>query len=357
MGYLLGSLNILVDRHHAGLLHSLQLLFEDRLKMNLYVTAGREWWDEGYWAFGKSAWGDDRLAHQFLVSGSGTPGWDRDPLNLYGGDYIDWDQEFPDRYIAGVSVARAREMPWAFVLASVPDNYAGFHRFAQEHGAKFIIQVGNHGQYIDWGLDPIVLASVGKGQIQGPGNVTIYHQEFDSEWGAYRFSEPEHSNPQLVGSFVNLMPRQNGWDFLTRTREQLPEFTFKIHGIDGPDGKVVPTGAIGAVMANCGWGWHDKNGDGFGHVIHNWASVGRPLVGRASTYQGCLAESFWEDGVTSVNIDGRKPDEVARILREISLDKDRHAEMCHRIRDKFVTLVDWEKEAAEISVALGLTSS
>ena len=58
-------MRVLTDQHHADLLYSLQLLFEDRLGFDLFVAKGHEWWDEGYWRFGE-VWGDDRLAQQFL---------------------------------------------------------------------------------------------------------------------------------------------------------------------------------------------------------------------------------------------------------------------------------------------------
>ncbi len=39
-------MNVLADRHHAGLYRSLQLL-GDRLGWNLYTPVGMDWWDAG----------------------------------------------------------------------------------------------------------------------------------------------------------------------------------------------------------------------------------------------------------------------------------------------------------------------
>ena len=132
-------MNVLADKHHAGLYHSLQLLAK-RLGWTLYTPTGHEWWDEWVWSFGRSTYGDDRLARQFL-------GW------------TDEDPEFPGVPINYVTLEEARKMDWAYVIASVPDNEAGFHKFAQEHGAQYVVQAGNTGQYIDWSRDPIVLSS------------------------------------------------------------------------------------------------------------------------------------------------------------------------------------------------------
>ncbi|HXI97147.1 MAG TPA: hypothetical protein VNG04_13530, partial [Candidatus Acidoferrum sp.] len=57
-------MNVLADKHHAGLFHSLQLL-AGRLGWTLYTPVGLDWWTEGYWRFGRG-YGDDRLAQQFL---------------------------------------------------------------------------------------------------------------------------------------------------------------------------------------------------------------------------------------------------------------------------------------------------
>src|SRR4051794_30046592 len=118
--------NVLVDRHHSGLYRSLQLLAA-RLGWNLYTPTGHEWWDEGYWSFGRWTYGDDRLAAQFLM-------------------HPEDDGEFPDAHIDFVTLEQARTMTWDIVMASVPDNEPGFARFAHETGAQYAIQVGNTGQ-------------------------------------------------------------------------------------------------------------------------------------------------------------------------------------------------------------------
>ena len=79
-------MNVLCDRHHAGLLYSLQLLFEDRLGFHLFVPIGHDWWDEEYWRFG-NVFGDDRLAQQYLEP---NPPWRQDA----GGWWYTYDVEF-----------------------------------------------------------------------------------------------------------------------------------------------------------------------------------------------------------------------------------------------------------------------
>jgi len=90
---------VLIDRHHAGLFHSLQLL-GDRLGWDISTPVGLEWWDEGYWDFGRKTWGDDRLARQFLLGA-----W-----AALDEELIDFDPEFPDRPIHGVTLDEVRSV-------------------------------------------------------------------------------------------------------------------------------------------------------------------------------------------------------------------------------------------------------
>ncbi len=319
--------NVLIDRHHAGLFYSMQLLFEDRLDYIVWTPIGYEWWDAGYWQFGTHSWGDDRLARQFLNQDPFEEGVSRDP-------------EFPETMIYGVTLEQARGMKWDAIVATVQDNQPGFHRFAQEHGAKYVVQVGNTGQYIDWSLDPLV---INNSEMPMLGRHVNVGQEFDSA-GLYGFSEPTETH--RIGSFVNCMPQIACWPLLERMQGKLPGFAWAIHGIDGPDGNIKPASAQAEIMRGCGWGWHDKaHGDGFGHVIHYWASIGRPLIGHASHYAGKRASVFWRDLETCIDLDRHGEDEAAALIRAISRDTDSHADMCRAIRAVFDETTDWARDA------------
>lgn len=340
-------MNVLVDRHHAGLLHSLQLLFEDRLGHTVYIPIGREWWEKDYWRFG-AVFGDDRLARQYLDL--------NDTYVLHpDGYYLTWDVEFPERAIRCVTFDQFRELgDWKYTVATVQENQYGFWCLAGETGAKAVYQVGNRGQFVDWSLDPLALISA-EAPILGRG--IKYHQEYDKD-GLFQQSLTAMNLAQdmrRVRSFVNcfpLMPEQ--WDYFTRARAVLEAegWTFQVHGHDGPDGLVQPTEQVAHAMRNSGWGWQDKpQGDGFGHIIHYWASVGRPLIGHASYYEGLMPGPLWEEGVTSISLDGRSPEELAAVLRGI--DGDRWITMCRKIRERLDELVNFDAEAEAIAAFLG----
>ena len=97
-------------------------------------------------------------------------------------------------------------------------------------------------------------------------------------------------------------------------------------------------------MQATGWAWHDKvTGDGFGHVMHGWASVGRPLIGHASHYAGQLAGPFWEDGVTCIDLDSHSLDEAVQMIRDTSSEQQQA--MGDELHRRFSEAVDFESEA------------
>lgn len=326
--------NVLLDRHHAGLFHSLQLLGQ-RLGWTLYTPIGHEWWDEWYWSFGRSTYNDDRLAAQYLMA-----------EQVPDGEYPDWPINF-------VTLDEAREMRWEYVVATLQDNQPGFAKFAREHDAQFVVQVGNTGQQIDWDLDPVVLNS---SEMPLLGRGIAYHQEFDSA-DLFGFREPIETN--TIRCFVHLLPETICWPAWQEFRAVLPDWTILRYGhappFDDPSyvENAKPTAKIAELMAASAWGWHDKpHGDGFGHVIHGWAAIGRPLIGHARHYAGKMGEPFWQDGVTCIDLDRHSVAEAAEIVRTISPNE--HRTMCRAIRATFDSLVDYDAEAAAIRDLLTL---
>lgn len=328
--------NVLADRHHHALFYSLQRLFEDRLGGTVYTPVGHEWWDEYYWRFG-AGYGDDRLAQQFLS----LDGWNPSPFGDY---YVNVDAHHPERPIRGVTLEQARRMPWAFAVASVQDNQRGFQKFAKDTGAVYVLHAGNTNQQIDWQLDPLVI-STNESDILGRG--VRVHQEIDLRTFAYR--EPIRS--KTIRSFVNCFDSTPCHRDMEAVRALLPDWYVGIHGIDGADGNIGSVRDIADLMAGSAWGWHDKHqGDGFGHVIHDWAAIGRPIIGHASHYRGLMAERFWTPE-TSIDLDHHSPAEVAEIIRSTTPAK--HRQMCEAIRAEF-DKIDWDAEAEEVRGLLGL---
>ena len=154
-----------------------------------------------------------------------------------------------------------------------------------------------------------------------------------------------------VTSFVNLLPLiPEAWAPFEGLRARLPDHEFRSFGHECPDGFRRPVSALANEMSEAGWAYHDKvTGDGFGHVIHNWAAVGRPLIGHARYYAGQRAEPLWRDGETCIDLDRHDLDEAARIIRETT--PERHAQMCRAIRETFEAIYD---PAADAEAVRGL---
>ena len=342
-------MNVLVDRHHAGLYRSMQLLAE-RFGWNLYTPVGLDWMTSGIWNFGINQGITADLANQYLVPHRGVwaPDVPLDPVI-----YTTEDPEFPGATIKGVTLQGARAAPWAYVIATLDDNQYGFHRFAQEVGAQYVAQVGNTGQHVAWQLDPLAIVS---SEVPIRGRGVLYHQPMDP--AATAWSDPDDSDPYIISSFVNCFPRIGSCYELWQVSETtMPDFEFREFGIDGNWGVMKPIKRLRDLMGQSQFGWHDKvHGDGFGHVIHGWAAVGRPIIGHAHHYRGKMAEHFWDHGRTCIDLDQVTIPEAVTLIRDIAADPDRHAEMCHAIRAEF-DRIDWEGEAAAIADLLGVTQA
>ncbi len=343
---------VILDRHHADLFHAMQVLLEDRLGYLVYAPVGPDWWTEGYWRFGEG-YGDDRLAQQFLS----TDGWRvTNPEQSPGFRNYEWtDPHHPQRKIRGVELGavKATSHEWAYIVASVQDNQRGFKRLADElresnaglaggfpkDRPAYVLQVGNTNQYVDWTLDPLAIVS-SEVPIQGRG--VLIHQPMPAAFRFYRDPEPS----KVIRSFVNCFNSTPCIEPFVTAGVLLPEFTFCTHGIDGSDGNVETVAEIADLMAGSAFGWHDKvQGDGFGHVIHDWAAIGRPVIGHASHYRGLMAERFWQDGVTCIDLDQHPISEVAQIIA--TMDRKTHRKMCQAIRAEF-DAIDWDGETEAV---------
>jgi hypothetical protein len=336
----------LLDRHQADLLYGMQLLLEDRLGLTVYTPVGYEWFDEGYWRFGAEHLGR-ALADQYLnIDAKYSPcgcatnqHWQTfDPAHL-------------ERLIRCVTRDQFMAMDgWTHIVATVQDNQAGFARLAAEAGAKYVYQVGNTRQQVDWSLDPLALVS---SEVPIEGRGVQIHQPFDHAT-TFRYREPFSevglwSTEARISSFVNLLPRiDEVWPVALDLQARLPEFDWFEFGIDCDDGNLHPVSAIADAMAGSAFGLHLKpSGDGFGHVIFNWAAVGRPLIGRASYYRGQMAERFWQDMSTCIDLDRHSPEESAALIRAVWADRDRHRAMCEAIRAEF-DRIDWDAETEAV---------
>jgi hypothetical protein len=335
---------VLADFHHHDLWESMELLCA-RLGWTLYRPMGMEWFTEGYWNF-ERAWHGDAVAKQYLVP------WETDHDGLRD------DLSHPGRQHRLLTLQEARDLRPDIVIASVAHNHEGFHRFAEDVGATFGLQLGNvrftpsEMQEDRWDLAAFgLVSSVMPGPMPKPH--VVYHQEFSLD--DFRHEPPVEHDRVVVSSFVNCFPENpQGYATFREVAHLAQEIDWRVYGSYGqvPRDEYAALdlnrcASVGKHMRASDIAWHTKQwSDGFGHVIHNWAAVGRPLIGFQSYYQTQLAGPLWVEGVTSFDITDTSADEVRALIR--SLDFDTRARMSEAMAARFRNTVDFDEEEQAI---------
>jgi hypothetical protein len=325
------TVRVLADRHHADLAESLLKLFEDRFGWEVYFPIGLEWADEGLWDYAN---GHPGVTAQFLGMHAGMT-----PCGCASNaHYTEVWPAHPARTQKLVTLPQFRAMRWDYLLASVTQHERLWHDLADRIGARSILQVGNVGQPVDWGLSHLVMAAANVPIPDGRG--VVYHPEFDLD--TYAPSPPLH--PRRITSLMNCLPDAGqayvDWQAL---QAALPEFEFREYGILGRDGIIGPASVIAAEMRAAGFAFHNKpQGDGYGFVVHQWSAVGRPLIGRASYYAGKLAEPLWAGSLDLARGD------VPERIRELADRPQDHMAACVEQVARFEATVDFDAEAARI---------
>jgi len=351
---------ILTDYHHHALAESLLMLFEDRFGWEVYFPYGMDWFHDGVWQFEKE-WHGDAVAKQYL---EGV--WaDSDRWMMGDGILRRQDHRHPWRSHRGLTLEQARDMRFDYVISSLPANDTGFAKLAQDTGARFGVQVGNEAQQSRWDLASFILSSSTLPGLTHPSTwgrptaylgvpAVIYHQEFDTRI----FGPGGSPERDLVASFVNCFPenREPYAMFADLADELRGELRFACYGAYGS----IPTDALAAgdisdvrdvakAMQSARIAWHCKYwSDGFGHVIHDWFSIGRPVVGVPRYYRDKLAGPLWVDGITSIDIETRTRQELVDDLRRLRDDDEAWARMCEAAHQRFGGLVDFGAEAGAI---------
>jgi hypothetical protein len=326
------TVNVLADYHHPALYESLALLFEDRYKWRLFRPIGPEWKNEGYWSFinldMKLDWPD------FLAV--------NEPKQFDDGFYRLRNHQYTQRTHKGVTLYGARAMNWGYVVASVWQNQEGFAKFASEQGAMFVHQIGNDKHNVNWNLPARYLVSTTM-EVREAMSVT-YHQEFDTK--VYRY-EPPRKGKRVANFVCRFDWEKEAYALFTEAKRLAPDLKWTDYG--SLYGDIVRQSEVADAMRATAFIWHDKPmGDGFGHVIHNAAAVGRPLIGHGRYYKGKMGEVFWRDLETCIDLDKHPLPEAIELVRDIVDSPRRHQRMCEAMAQTFRDNVDYKAEAKKI---------
>lgn len=343
-------MRIFCDMHHAGLYRSLQLLFETRLGYELYRPIGESWFTQGYWKIAEIYGNAPETIGQYLAI--------RDAIPTKMGMRNTILEERPDYYVIkdeqgsldekAITYEQFMANPPDVVIASYYGNIECYKKLADSVGAKFVAHYGNAWP-TQWDIYSNLLASVSSTSIKVPDGkkAIFYHQEFDQQ--TYRYEDPKPSN--LLRSFVHCLPEHDiykqDWIDFQELEKLLPEFKLESYGISCREGTVIKQEDLADKMRESKFGIHFKwGGDGFGHSIHSWFSVGRPVIYKGSQYLGKLAGELLEDGKTGFDVEKWGMEGVVGKIRSMTIQE--HLEMCRNVRKKFEEKVNFEKEAIEI---------
>ena len=359
------GLNIFTDFHHAGLLHSLILLFEDRLDGAVYRPIGREWYEKGFWKI----YEHPATVAQYLDIGGATPDG-TPPLNevettTKTPDPIYFCQDIDSGYFnKAITYSGFMSRHFDIVIASIPDHIEPFKKLCELHPdkPKLIFQIGNA-----WttgaGLAPNIMASAIINEVPQDINFISYHQEFNPSI----FHQPIKSTKDIRGyvnsydwslpdkniySFVNVFDKAGhfaaDWQLFTQLEQMLPDYKFRAYGGQCRDGSKNGDKEVAAGMVEARFIWHTKaGGDGYGHIIHNAPAIGRPLIIKRQYYVGKMAEPLLEDGKTCICIDNLAPEEIINKIRYYE-DPARYEELAKGAYARFKEVVNFDTEAEKI---------
>lgn len=343
------TIRVLCDAIHADLWESLRLLFEVRLGWQLYRPIGMEWAERGIWRFEQHQPYGQGVAHQFLDV------WPTDRIQQ-GPTLERDDTTHPGQVQRLVTYEQARSHQWDLVLATLAENEQGLWQFAQDVGAHYGIQVGNQGAANLWPLAEFGLLSVTTPGFKPWKPHVYYRQEFDR--ALFHPDAGAGAEPDLVMNRVQCTSQTGDHARWRLMAAAVPEARFRWYGHCEPrdewfGGDDATTPAVATSMHRARIAWHPKRwSDGYGHVIHNWFSIGRPVIASAGYYADKLAGPLFLEGETSFDMDRLSDAELAGTVRMLLHDEDRWLRMCEASADRFAAVVDFDAEAAEIRAVL-----
>lgn len=347
------AVRVLTDFHHSSLLRATNMLFGDRLGMEVYRPIGMEWFEEGYWAINDQ----EGTARQFLE-------FEAQPMdntsNLNDGRKRQVDGLYSILDPGNSSTHRActldffKNNQFDYVIASIPAHVPLFVALIAlyQPNAKLIVQIGN-----EWPQELFaghnVLASV-KPRIFADSrtNAHFYHQEFDTDI----FHHSPVPTDRKIYSFINILQNMPlAWSDFTGLEMVLKakkNFNFGSFGGQCRDGNMNGPQELADKMREAMFIFHVKEGgDGFGHILYNAYAVGRPVIVRSSFYKHRLGEELLIPG-TFLDLDKYNlPQAVDKII-ELVDNPDLLQVMGQAATNRFHQVVDYDKEAKEIAAWL-----
>lgn len=346
--------NVFTDFHHASLLNSLIMLFEGRLGGKVYRPIGVEWHEKGFW----KVYDHPATAAQFLgINGAtldGTP-----PLNETSGMISSEDGPAywlchdidSGQYNKAITYDEFLRANIDIIIASLPQHIEPFRKLCELHPnhPKLIYQIGNA-----WNIPPglrvrnVMASAIIHEPIPPDVHFISYHQEFDTK---IFYPKPDYTNMpgQNISSFVNCFSIDGlftrDWELFQKVESLMSVWNFRCYGGQCRDGSKGPTSVLADAMREAAFIWHTKfGGDGYGHIIHNSAAIGRPMITKIGYYMGKMGMSLMKDGETCIAIDGLEPEAIVNKILYYYEPK-RYAQLCENVVNNFKSVVHFDVES------------
>jgi len=330
-------MNVFCDYHHGGLYYSLVRLFEGRLGAKVYRPIGNEWFREGFWQYSQN----EATMHQYLDVPSGLS---PDSDGVYEMPWNEGEQPFTMRAITFDGFKR---MDFDYVIGSVIQHEAPYLELVRRYHprAAYVRQMGNIHDTCDFSICRNVLNSTLNPIPEGVNTVT-YNQEFSLE----DYHPVPRGDRRHISSFLNVMPQVKDYQLWLSMKAMMPEYTLKSYGIICDDGNL-PSAQVPEAMRTSDFVCHFKWwGDGFGHVIHQAAACGKPILTKGSYYAGMMGGRLLTDGVTYIEMTDDADLNAARI--RYWSDPDRYETMSRCIERRFRQVVDYDADLPKIRAFL-----
>lgn len=332
------------------------MLFEGRLGGELYRPIGTEWAEQGYWKI----YDHPATVQQYLGINGATP--DGTPnLNEVSGQLSSPTLEgVREAYLChdissgktnkAITLNEFMRVKFDIVVASIPEHIEPFKKLCSLHPnhPKLIYQIGNNWNIPNNSVQN-VMASAICNNVPPNINYVQYHQEFPLDI----FYPASFKPRKVINSFINCLNvvdnHKLDWELFLALEKLMPNWEFNSYGGQCRDGVIAGDKELAQTMRETAFGFHCKSGgDGYGHIIHNLARTGVPMIIRQSDYAGKLAEPFIDDGVTCIIVDGKSPQEIAAEVESAYKAPFSFSAMRKELSDRFKHLIDFEAEEVKI---------
>lgn len=336
---------VFTDFHHASLLNSFILLFEKRFGGSVYRPIGMDWATEGYW----KVYEHPATQQQYLTMAQGYKPEDGTlPLNNIEKyeDGVYYCQDIDSGYYnKAITLEKFINMEIDIIIASLPQHVQPFLKLQQRFkpNAKLIYQIGNN-----WNIEGSMMITniMSSALVNIPEwyHSIVYHQEFDREIFFYREPVPQKNIYSFINCY-NVEPHfQKDWELFQRLEARMTDWTFRSYGGQCRDGSRDGSRKLASAMGNSRFIWHSKfGGDGYGHILFNSASVGRPIITKMDYYRGKLGEKLLIDGETCILIDNMDEDAIIRKIEYYNQD-DNYRQLVYNVRNNFQLKVNFDHE-------------